>query len=221
MAKRAVYICLRPGNRGQRYMGNEVKCTVRFGKELSEGKALLETSEVLFRGEFRLKIPFALIKSVKAVDGELCLQTADGLAVFEIGPAAEKWREKILHPKTRIEKIGVKPGAKVSVFGSFDADFLSELKSLDAAVTKNKATAESDAVFFAADSVKELSSVAKIVNSMQGATSLWIIYPKGQKTITENDVIGAGRKTGLKDVKVVGFSPTHTALKFVIPLGKR
>jgi hypothetical protein len=202
-------------------MGNELKCTVRFGKEVSEGKALLETSEVLFRGEFRLKIPFASIKSAKAVDGDLLLQTADGLAVFEIGSAAEKWREKILHPKTRIEKIGVKPGTKVSLFGSFDADFLSELKSLDAAVTKDKVPPEADAVFFAADSVKELSSVAKIAKSMKGATALWIVYPKGQKSITESDVIAAGRKKGLKDIKVVGFSSTHTALKFVIPLDKR
>jgi hypothetical protein len=56
---------------------------------------------------------------------------------------------------------------------------------------------------------------------MKGSASLWIVYPKGQKHITENDVLAAGRKTGLKDVKVVGFSPTHTALKFVIPLAKR
>jgi hypothetical protein len=202
-------------------MGNEVKCKARFAKDVSEGKALLETSEVLFRGGFRLKIPFASIKSAKAVDGELRLQTADGLAVFELGPAAEKWREKILHPKTRIEKIGVKRGAMVSLFGSFEADFLSELKSLDAAVTKDKVADGADAVFFSADSVKELSSVAKIAKSMKGATALWIVYPKGQKSITENDVIAAGRKTGLKDVKVVGFSATHTALKFVIPLDKR
>jgi hypothetical protein len=202
-------------------MGNELKCTVRFGKEASEGKALLETSEVLFRGEFRLKIPFASITSAKAVDGELLLQTADGLAVFEIGPAAEKWRVKILHPKTRTEKIGVKPGAKISLFGSFEADFLSELKSLDAVVTKDKAAADCDTIFLPADSLKELSSVAKIAKSLKGATSLWIVYPKGQKTITENDVIAVGRKSGLKDVKVVGFSVSHTALKFVIPLDKR
>jgi hypothetical protein len=69
--------------------------------------------------------------------------------------------------------------------------------------------------------VEELSSVAEIAKSMEGATALWIVYPKGQKSITENDVIAAGRKTGLKDVKVVGFSATHTALKFVIPLDKR
>jgi len=202
-------------------VGNEVKCTVRFGKQASAGKALLETSEVLFRGEFRLKIPFASIKSVKAVDGELRLQTADGLAVFEIGSAAEKWREKILHPKTRIEKIGVKPRANISLIGDFDVDFLSELKPLAGSVSKDKVAADSDTIFFAADSLKELSSVAKIAKSLKGATALWIVYPKGQKSITENDVIAAGRKAGLKDVKVVGFSPTHTALKFVIPVDKR
>jgi hypothetical protein len=202
-------------------VGNEVKCTVRFGKQTSEGKALLETSEVLFRGAFRLKIPFTTIKSAKAMDGELHLQTADGLAVFEIGPAAEKWREKILHPKTRIEKIGLKPSAKVSLLGSFATDFLAELEPHAGSVTKGKVAAGSDTIFLAADSLKELSAVAKIAKSLEGATALWIVYPKGQKTITENDVIAAGRKTGLKDVKVVGFSSTHTALKFVIPVDKR
>lgn len=202
-------------------MGNEVKCTVRFGKQTSAGKALLETSEVLFRGEFRLKIPFTTIKSAKAVDGELHLQTADGLAVFEIGSAAEKWREKILHPKTRIEKIGVKLGEKISLLGSFETGFLAELAPLAGSVTKGKVAADSDAIFLAADSLKELASVAKIAKSLKGATALWIVYPKGQKSITENDVIAAGRKAGLKDVKVVGFSSTHTALKFVLPLAKR
>jgi hypothetical protein len=202
-------------------MGNELNCTARFGKEKSEGKALLETSELLFRGEFRLKIPFASIKSAEAVDGELRLETANGLAVFEIGPAAEKWREKILHPKSRIEKIGVKRGAKISLLGEFEAEFLAELKPLADSVNKDKVAADSDTIFFAADSLKTLSGVAKIAKSLKGATALWIVYPKGQKTITENDVIAAGRKAGLKDVKVVGFSPTHTALKFVLPLAKR
>lgn len=202
-------------------MGSELKCTVRFGKKTSEGKALLETNEVLFRGGFRLKIPFATIKSAKAVDGELHLQTADGLAILEIGPAAEKWRDKILHPKTRLEKIGLKPGAKVSLLGSFDTDFLGELKTLAPSVTKNKVAAGSETIFFTANSQKELSSVAKIAKSLKGAAALWIVYPKGQKTITENDVIAAGRKSGLKDVKVVGFSVTHTALKFILPLDKR
>src|SRR5213594_4094104 len=64
-------------------MGNELNCSVRFGKQQSEGKALLETSEILFRGEFRLKIPFSTIKSAKAADGELRLKTASPSAVFK------------------------------------------------------------------------------------------------------------------------------------------
>src|SRR5437016_3073338 len=111
-------------------MGNEATCKVHFDGKQSEGKALLETSEILFRGDFRLKIPFATITSAKAVDGELRLQTADGLAIFHVGAAAEKWCGKILHPKSRIEKLGVKPGANVSLIGKFDPEFLAELGEL-------------------------------------------------------------------------------------------
>jgi hypothetical protein len=202
-------------------MGSEAACKVTFGKQQSEGKALLETSEILFRGEFRLKIPFSTIKSAKAVDGELRLQTAESTAVFHLGATAEKWRDKILHPKSRIEKLGVKPGAKVSLLGDFDADFLKEIASVTKSVSKFKVAAETERIFFAADSKKELGGLAKISKSMAGAVALWIVYPKGQKRITELDVLAAGRKAGLKDVKVVGFSATHTALKFVIPLSTR
>jgi hypothetical protein len=202
-------------------MGNEASCSVRFGKQQSEGIALLETSEILFRGEFRLKIPFSTIKSAKAVDGELRLQTPEGLAIFHLGAAAEKWRDKILHPKSRIEKLGVKAEARVSLLGDFDAEFLDDLGKLTKFVGKGKVTADSQWIFFAADSKEDLGIVTKISKSMKDTAALWIVYPKGQKHITENDVLGAGRKCGLKDVKVVGFSSTHTALKFVIPLSRR
>jgi hypothetical protein len=202
-------------------VGSELKCRVRFGKEVSEGKALLETSFILFRGEFRLKILFADVKSAKAADGELRLQTADGLAVFEIGDAAEKWCEKILHPKTRIEKLGVKAGTKIRMIGAFEAEFKDEAKRTSNGAGKDKDAGEAETIFLAVSGSGELAQVAKIAKAMRGAASLWIVYPKGQKTITENDVIEAGRKAGLKDVKVVGFSATHTALKFVIPVEMR
>ena len=202
-------------------MGNEVKCTAWLGNQQSEGKALLETSEILFRGKFRLKIPFSTIKSAKAVDGELRLQTAERAVVFGLGAAAEKWRDKILHPKSRIEKLGVKPGAKVSLLGDFDPEFLDELGKLTKFVSKGKVAADSEWIFFAADSTEDLLALPKISKSLEGTAALWIVYPKGQMEITENDVLAAGRKCGLKDVKVVGFSSTHTALKFVIPLSNR
>ena len=46
--------------------------------------------------------------------------------------------------------------------------------------------------------------------------------PKGKDTpVTETDARKAGLAAGLVDVKVAAFSPTHSALKFVIPVAKR
>jgi hypothetical protein len=206
-------------------MGQERESTLRIAKRRIEGEALLETSEIIFRpvdGSKRLKFAFAdIVKSVKAVDGELRFHTEEGPAVLELGPAAEKWAEKVLHPKSRAEKLGVKNAMRVSLVGQFDETFEKELGAATNNVAKGKIAADSELIFVAVESSKGLSDVAKIAKSVKGAAGLWIVYPKGKKEITEIDVIGAGRKTGLKDVKVVGFSPTLTALKFVLPLEKR
>jgi hypothetical protein len=205
-------------------MGQEAPCTLRYGKQRQEGKALLETSELIFRladGGARVKIPFSAIKSAKAVDGELRLQTADGAAVFELGAVAEKWCEKILHPKTRAEKLGLKASMNVSLLGEFDGEFLRELRGATKNIHEGKIDTSSELIFLSADAAKELGGITKVVKAMKGATALWVVYPKGKQEITENEVIAAGRKAGLKDVKVVGFSATHTALKFVIPVDRR
>lgn len=202
-------------------MGSEIRCTLRFGNQRSKGTALLETNEILFRGDFRLRIPFSTIKSLQAIDGELRVQSPEGLATFDLGAAAQKWRDKIVHPKSRLEKLGVKAGAKVSLLGGFAAGFLKELGGLTKSMSKGKLAADSEWIFLAADSKDDLAAISNISKSMHGAVGLWIVYPKGQEQITENDVLAAGRKAGLKDIKVVGFSPTHTALKFVIPLDRR
>jgi hypothetical protein len=205
-------------------VGNEANCVARFGKQKARGKALLETSELIFRSEdgaMRLKFTFAEIKSASAADGELRVDGPEGAAVFELGASAAKWCEKILHPKTRLEKLGIKPNAAVSLVGNLEADFLVELRAQTENVSSGKVVADTEWIFFAADSAKDLSQVAKLAKSLKGAAALWIVYPKGQQQPTENDVLAAGRKFGLKDVKVVGFSPTHTALKFVVPVDKR
>jgi hypothetical protein len=206
-------------------MGNEATCKAHFGKKQATGKALLETAELLFRpcdGSPTLKIPFSTIKTAKASGGELCLQTPSGPVIFELGPTAERWCHKILHPKTRAEKLGVKPDIHVSLLGHFDPDFIRELRAATKNIREGKLDATSDLIFLSVNSSKDLASAGyKAEKAMTGATALWIVYPKGQKEITEVDVLSTGRKAGLKDVKVVGFSPTHTALKFVVPLAKR
>ncbi len=206
-------------------MGNEATCTAHFGKKKMTGTVLLETAELFFRpadGSPRLKIPFSAIKSAETENGRLHLQTADGPAIFGLGAAADKWCHKILHPKTRAEKLGVKTGTNVSLIGEFDEEFTNELRSLTKNIHAGKIAPDSDLIFLRVDSTKALASaISKTAKTIKGTIALWIVYPKGKKEITENDVLSTGRKSGLKDVKVVGFSPTHTALKFVLPLNKR
>jgi hypothetical protein len=203
-------------------VGNEAKCVVKSGGKKVPGKALLETSEIIFRSDkLRLKIPFAQMKSVKAVDGELRVQSTDGAVVFELGPYAEEWAHKIQNPKSRMEKLGVKQGAKVTVIGKMEPDFEEELEKAAPGFARGAIATDAEWVFLIAETQKGLVQATNIVKVMKGAMALWIVYPKGRTELTETDVICMGRKAGLKDVKVVGFSATHTALKFVIPLDKR
>ena len=200
-------------------MGHEVKGAVRVGKQRYAGKILLETSGIIFRGtDYRCKIAFSEIHAVKAVQGELHITTSDGLKIYEIGAASEKWREKLTHPKSRLEKLGVKAGTRVRLIGDFESQFLRELEDSKAEISE---ASDAEITFLAIDGKVALVHVAKYAKKMRGAQALWIVYPKGKKEITEIDVIAAARKSGLKDVKVVGFSATHTALKFVLPVRKR
>jgi hypothetical protein len=194
-------------------MGQEVACTAKFAGKASQGTAMLETDFVLFRGDFRVKVAFAAMKSVKAAGDWLAIESTDGSLKLQLGARAEKWAHKILHPPTLFDKLGVKPGLRVRVAGA--PDFAEELARAGATiVTKNP-----DLVFFRTDRKSGLARIRQF--SMQPDAALWIIYPKGIREITENDVIAAIRAAGLKDVKVASFSATHTALKAVIPVAQR
>jgi hypothetical protein len=99
------------------------------------------------------------------------------------------------------------------MIGIADPDFAAEL----AATTT--AAADLDLVFVGVNSVADLSQFAAIEPTLGPGGAIWIIYPKGRSEIRERDVRTAGRDIGCKDIKVVAFSATHTALKFVVPRG--
>jgi hypothetical protein len=197
-------------------MGQELDCTLRYRKRTIAGKAYLETAYVLFRGEERLKIPFERLTGVHAADGILKLEFADGPASFELGAAAEKWARKILHPPTRLEKLGVKPGLVIAVEGELEEAFLREIGEV--AGPNVKARAKADLLFFAAQTTADLARIAKVKARLNPRGALWVVYPKGVPEIREGEVIEAGRAAGLKDIKVASFSSTQTALKFAFPV---
>ena len=202
-------------------MGRELLCKARSGGKTASGKALLETNEIIFHGDLRLKIPLASLRSVVARDGELHLTWPEGSAVLELGEQAGKWAHKILHPKSTAEKLGIKPGLVISAIAMGDNDFVNDLLAQSKSFSASKVLKNSDLIFFAANKAAELARARKLAPSLASAGALWIVYPKGRQEITELQVFGAGKAAGLVDVKVVGFSATHTALKFVRPKADR
>jgi hypothetical protein len=202
-------------------VGNEIRCSVRTADKTLTGRALLETNEIVFRGDVRLKIPLASLTSVSSRKGELHLKWADGEAVFELGDQADKWAHKILHPKSTAEKLGIKPGLVISAIEMKDANFLEELRKIAQRFSGTKPSKDSDLIFLGAENPGALSRVDEVAPYLGVPAALWIVYPKGRQEIKEQHVLEAGRSAGLVDVKVVSFSATHTALKFVRPKTKR
>jgi hypothetical protein len=193
-------------------MGQEANCEARFDGKMSVGKALLETDELIFRGDFRLKIPLKSIQSLDVADGVLSVTSPEGTAQFTLGAQAGKWAHKIRNPRTLADKLDIEPGIRVSLLG-----VSVEMEGRTRDITRGTAAKDSDLIFFAAEKDKDLAKLRSLQKSLKPRGAIWVIYPKGQKEITEVGVIQAGRQAGLVDIKVARFSETHTALKFTFP----
>jgi hypothetical protein len=203
-------------------MGAEATCTATFNDRTARGKARLETDVLQFRGgDLKLSIPFRSIEKVGACKGVLTVTIPEGTATFDLGAAATKWADKIKNPPSRLAKIGVKPDWRASAIAIADDMFLDELRRSVAKLSIGRVLKSSNAIFFGATKERELARLEKLKASLRPDGALWIIRPKGNPGISERAVMAAGKAAGLVDVKVVSFSATHTAEKFVIPVAKR
>jgi hypothetical protein len=123
--------------------------------------------------------------------------------------------------KPRIDKLGVKPGMRVSVIGVADNAFVAELLDRRADVVVDRRRVGSDLVFFGVDDGRALRRLRAHRQFIAPHGAVWAVWPKGSRAVNENDVRAAALEAGLVDVKVVSFSLTHSALKLVIRLRDR
>jgi hypothetical protein len=198
-------------------MGQDVHCIATWNGRRSIGTASLETEDILFRGEFRLRIPFKTVTDLTSDEGRLTLKIAEGTAVFNLGVRAAQWAERIRNPKSVLEKLGIRPEMLVSVLGLTDQWFLDELMSRVDDVRIGKVARNSHVIIAAITTPKELTLFEKLQASLKKDGAIWAVRPKGVPEVSERTVMNAARDVGLVDVKVVRFSDTHTAEKFVRP----
>lgn len=203
-------------------MGYEAPCTVRFEGKTARGTARLEHKDLVFRGPIRLAIPLKEIDQAQADKGTLHIRFRGTAAELDVGTAAAKWAERIVNPPSRLDKLGVKPGQAIAVLGVDDDELIREMKLRGAAVaTRPAAEGAADLVFYAANRRADLARLSALAKTIKPEGAIWIVRPKGQSAITEADSMAGGKAAGLVDVKVVSFSDTHTAEKFVIPVKAR
>src|SRR5688500_312495 len=101
-------------------MGNEARCRVEIDGQSADAKALLETDELIVRGDLRAKIPFRDAQDVAARDGVLHLRWSGKQVSIHLGADAPKWAEKIRNPKSVADKLGLKPNQVISLTGTLD-----------------------------------------------------------------------------------------------------
>jgi hypothetical protein len=210
-------------------MGAEARCQLQLHGVAHEGKALLETDELLFRGDrsgsargFRLAIPFTSIRDVDGSDGSLRVAFAGGEAVFVLGAPAERWAARIRSPRSLIDKLDVKAGHTVSVLGIKDDEFLETLRGRAARVVVNRLVPKSNLIFLGADSPRGLARLGAACDAMTRDGAIWVVHPKGASAkLRDLEIFAEAKRHGLTYTKVARFSATHTAEKLVIPKSAR
>jgi hypothetical protein len=194
---------------------------MRMGTRISQGKALLESEAIIFRGDFRLAIAFKDLTSVEAENGELRITAPKGTVIFELGPLAEKWALKIRHPKSLLDKLGIQPDSRIALVGLRDESFRKQVRERTRHVAIGPPKTELDSILLEVKAKDDLKKLERLQSFLKRAGSIWVVWPKGREELKESAIMAAAKEAGLVDTKVVKFSETHCALKLVIPRSRR
>ncbi len=120
-----------------------------------------------------------------------------------------------------MDKLGVKPVARVTVLNIVDDSFMQQLRERTPDVS-NRLRKETDLIFYEANSEAELKKLESLRNYLKPDGAIWLVSLKGKLAkIKDVQVIAAAKAAGLVDNKVVAFSETHTSLRLVIPRALR
>jgi hypothetical protein len=206
-------------------MGYDAACDIRIDGTTLRGAASLEHQTLVLRGTERLSIPLDAVTAAVASEGWIRIDFDGRVVEIALGAAAEKWAARITSPPSRLTKLGIKAGMRVLALGALPDDFLEELRGAGTTVVRRmpvSARAPSiDMVFVMLDAVPAFERLPVLARTIVPAGAIWTLRRKGNREVSEAATMAAGKRAGLVDVKVVSFSDTITAEKFVIPVANR
>lgn len=195
-------------------MGREASCMCNIQGREAMAKILLESKELVVRGELRCVIPVSAIKNIRVEGDALTFKNGKDKVSFGLGSVtAKKWLNAILKPPpTLAQKLGIGPNSVVHVSGVSSSD---ELRI--ALAEAGGARHQSPHMLITCVESREslLKALDDLRESLDGAIPIWVVYPKGAgSSLSETAVRETLRQRGLRDTKVASVSPTLTALRF-------
>jgi hypothetical protein len=124
--------------------------------------------------------------------------------------------------KPLLDKLGVKPGARIAVLGIDDPSFMKQLRERTTDIVVRRPRRLCDIVFLAARDKRDLQRLQVAKTWIEPNGAIWMIRRKGAGSpLRDTDLIAAGLAAGLVDNKIASFSDTHGAMRFVFRLRDR
>jgi hypothetical protein len=121
-----------------------------------------------------------------------------------------------------IDKLGVKPGAKVAIVNVADDSFIALLRTRTQDIVEGKPSAPCDLVFLGADTPQDLKRIEDLKTWIEPNGAIWVIRTKGGRApLRDTDLIAAGLAAGLVDNKIASFSDTQGAMRLVFRIRDR
>lgn len=176
-------------------MGAEVRCDVEWAGRRSAGVALYEERDIVFRGDFRLKIALREVTAAAASAGCLTLETARGVARLHLGPQAEAWARKVANPRSLADKLGVKPASRVAFLDLDDEGLRREVEARAGAVASPRAK-DLDLVFLGVREKGDLVLMEGARRAIRPAGAVWVVWTKGRPELREATCAPTGRAPG-------------------------
>jgi Protein of unknown function (DUF3052) len=121
-----------------------------------------------------------------------------------------------------LDKLGIRPGMRVALIDIDDPDIRPAIADRTSDLTEGWPEPDTDVVLLGADTPDALAPLEALAARIRPNGAIWVISRKGKAaTLRDTDVMAAARAARLVDNKVASFSPTHTALRLVIPVHHR
>ena len=137
-------------------------------------------------------------------------------------PGGAKLSPDVASTRPLLDKLGVKPGAKVAIVNLDDPGFVSLLRQRTSDIVNAKPSSPADLVFFGAEDAGDLKRLKDLKTWIEPNGAIWVVRPKGGRSaLRDTDVIDAGLAAGLVDNKIASFSQTHGAMRLVFRLRDR